>query len=258
MKLSSKISAVALLASLIGVSASHNVLAVEDTAEMFGTGRITFTHNETENPIVTPPVKPGGEGEDGDIEGEVEIPTNPSTASMKIIAVSDLDFSSKELDLGGNQKVYNALPYKATIKKDGVTSQQEMAHFVAFQDFRTDHKNNFYTISAKITKQFSQGAGKATLDGATLTYSNMSVTTATHKGREPEAKSEETVINAIDTNPVLIQKTEGKGQGAFNINFGSIAEQTAGESVKLTIPGSTSLVQGQYDAEVTWYITDAK
>lgn len=262
MKTSHKLIGAALLAAAgVAVALPNATKAAPfagDDAAWTGSGQITFQKNNTGGTI-TPP------DETGPALSETDI--NTGDKDLKIRFVSSLDFDQHDVLTDNQVKTYNAKRYVSTDLATG--DPVEMPNFVNFQDYRTEEDNNFYTIKAEITKEFTR-TDDATkkLAGATLTYGNARLTTTTNANTMP---SQAAVIGAASPvgygtggQQVIVENKEaGKGYGMFDIAFGTLdagaeaGKLVADESVKLTIPGDVILSAGTYQAEVTWTIEEA-
>lgn len=219
-----------------------------------GKGKINFTQDDSTNPTNLPPGESSGD--------PITEPTQNTEANpLKIVSVTDLDFDTHAIVSNDSDKTYDAKAFKTTTTKG---DEAIMPHFVRFQDIRSDADTNYYTISAELTKQFSNG--KRVLEGATIDYKNVSLVTGTNEKTKPDVTVEGTLAPtfnlALDNKEtILTNEQEGKGFGVFELMFGDKAATTADpeayNSVTLNIPGDNLLKTGDYQAEVTWSITDA-
>lgn len=244
MKNTHKLAGAALLAAVgLGLAVPS---ATKAAPEVTGKGKITFTQDLTTNPSNVLPGESSGD--------ELTEPTqNPDPLPLKIVSVTDIDFDSHNIVVNDSDKTYEALPFS------DATSGQTGAHFVRYQDVRADTATNFHTISAEMTKQFTNGT--FTLDGASLTYKNASLVSGTNKATLPSAAAItptfDLALNTAQT--VVTNKEAGKGFGVFEIMFDTNANAQAGtyDGVTLNVPGTALLKTGEYQAEITWSIADA-
>ena len=228
-----------------------------DDAAWTGSGQITFNKNNTGESL-TPPDETG--------PGLSEPDINTNDQDMKIRFVSSLDFDQHDVLTDNNAKTYYAKRYVSTNIDTG--APVEMPNFVNYQDYRTDVAENFYTIKAEITKQFTRSDNSKTLNGATITYGGARLTSTSNPGTMP---TQTAVLGATlpvgfgtGGQQVMVEnKQAGKGYGLIDIAFGTLdpgveaGKLVADESVMLTIPGTTIIADGTYQAEVTWTIEDA-
>lgn len=260
MKNSYKLAGAALLAA-VGVGLTVPTVTKADP-NVTSNGKVEFTQeSDTDITIVIP-----------DSSSQVPItepPANEDGGPLKIRAVTDLDFDTHEILSNESQstKVYYAKPFATTVVGTGEAVQT--SHFVAFQDIRQDTDTNYHEISAKITKQFTAPASgtsaERTLDGATITYKNASIVTATNPSTKPLDSSIQDTLTIDANDSALIYKniTPGLGYGKFNLVFGPSGTLTdeqakAYDSVQLEIPGKNVVKTGEYVAEITWSIGDTK
>ncbi|MFD2388655.1 WxL domain-containing protein [Enterococcus rivorum] len=204
-------------------------------------GKIKFTQDDTVNP---PNVGPGEGGE------EIEEPTqNPAKLPLKIVSVTDLDFDTHKIVANDLDKKFNATAFKTKTKGEN-PKDVILPHFVRFQDIRSDGENNHYTVSAKLTKQFSDG--NKTLTGASIEYKNLSLVSGTNNATLPDTKDGALVNTFTLTEKggpetVFTNKQDGKGFGVFEIVFGDIKKPIENasdyENIVLTVPGDNVIKQ---------------
>ncbi|MEI5994479.1 WxL domain-containing protein [Candidatus Enterococcus mansonii] len=253
MKNSYKLAGAALMAAM-GVGLALPSATKAAPGDVIGKGKITFTQDDTTNPTNLPPGESTGP--------ELTEPTQNTEANpLKIVSVTDLDFDSKAIVANDSDKTYDAKAFKTTTT-DGTDAV--MPHFIRFQDVRADVDTNYHTVSAEMTKQFTNGT--RVLDGATIDYKNVSLITGTNATTKPDTTVEGALkptfnlaLNQKET--VLSNKQEGKGYGVFELMFGdkdaTVANPDSYDSITLNIPGTNVLKTGEYEAEITWSITDA-
>lgn len=279
MKLTHKLGG-AVLVAVAGVAlAIPNTTKATDSA-VDGTGKITFTYDATGTiPIVDP------ENTDSTATTITGGLSSQNPGEMGIIAVTPLEFGGHKSITSTKVYDYYAKPFVANPNSnnedDAViasnTQKFETAHFVTFQDFRPN-QNHDYTISAKITSQFTakgeDGEALREITGAKLTYNNVSVVKADQDDSYTVPKKLNTGVEVkfgesttvVENLPVTVDNqvtaTGNAGYGRFNLVFGtmvpdaSTSKKTAEESVKLTVPSSTVVTAGEYSAVVKWTMSD--
>lgn len=253
MKMTQKLCAAAMVATFgAAVLAPSIVLAAP---EWSAEGTITFTEDTTE-----PPVTPPGITEPEITEPEV----NPDNSPLRIVSVTPLNFASQQIAGNDSNKVYPATVFSAPkADEDGEPTEEmvDMPHFVRFLDRRADGEENHYTISAKITNQFTntENADKE-LAGATIAYSNVTLVTGTNNATKPSSAviKPSFELSVDDAATIVTQNEADKGYGVFEIMFGNLANNTAAKSVNLKVPGTNVIQAGEYVGEVTWFISDAR
>ncbi|MGC6769775.1 WxL domain-containing protein [Enterococcus sp. LJL128] len=245
MKTSHKLIGAALIAAA-GVAVVVPSATKAAPGDYTGKGKIVFTKNNTGTtntpPGTTGPVIPG--------------PVNSADEDLKIIFVSHLDFKQNELLTHGNLKTYDADVYKTNEGADGSGAAISMPNYVKFQDHRTDGLENHYTIKAEISKQFTHTSGHV-MANAKLNYSNAKLVSATNGATMPTGAIANFALTYGAESTVLTNKEAGKGFGTHDIQFGDLGTN-ADKSVQLEIPGAVILRDGEYQAEVTWKIEDAR
>lgn len=253
MKYSYKLTGVALLLA-VGLGISVPTISKAAPGDVVGKGNIKFTQDNSTNPSNVEP---------GESTGEINEPTQNTEANpLKIVSVTDLDFDTHAIVSNDANKTYDAKAFKTKFKENG--NDTVMPHFIRFQDVRAEKDTNFFTISAELTKQFTNGS--RVLNGATIDYKDISLVTGTNHVTIPNTAVagtlEPTVSLALKQKKVILtNKQEGKGYGVFELMFGDKQKTKdkpeAYNSVTLNIPGSNVLRTGEYQAEITWSITDA-
>lgn len=260
MKLTHKLCGAALLA-VVGVTlVVPNSTKADDGVGVEGKGEIQFTSSSSSSTSFTNSSGSGtatvtSGGETSDAHG------------FGISYVSNLKFGGKHSIVTSGENG----PYWASkwIGNEGKADQVENSHFVNFEDVRNiaDHK---YEITAEITKEFTQKVNNVDkkLLGATLTYNNMGLRSATADSNLfPEAsalksgavvefgKKTPMVQNENTTNAPVFEK----GYGHYTLYFGKYElagtdPASAEKSIMLTVPkaGNTVIYEGAYQAGITW------
>lgn len=233
----------------IGVS-NLKVQAEENVYKSEGT--ITYIQGNPP-PIVTPP---GSEGPEITEPG-----VNPTTGPLMIIAATPIDFGVQETTTVA--KNYFASDFQTSIKnspEDVITTE----NFVKFRDLRAtdDHR---YKIYAQMTKQFTQNSSQ--LKGAVLSYSNLRLMTTTANMENMPGEDEMMLAEKFDLVPgidgvsggekeiVFENESAEKGFGIYDIAFGEYKKNST-QSIKLAVPGNLPIIKGQYEAEITWTMSD--
>lgn len=225
--------------------------AAKAATDVAGAGKITFEQDLSTLPDNLLPGQP-----DGPILTGPDQNVDPS--ALKIISVTDLNFDVHKIAVNDSNKTYKTLPFTT---KDTEGNDVTTAHFVRFQDVRTNVAENHYTLSAKMTKQFTDETNDATLNGATLAYKNISLVSGTNNTTlpSPATISATTQTLALNSTQNFVVNNEiGKGFGIFELMFDTNENASAGtyDGVTLNIPGTNKLTAGDYQGEVTWSIAD--
>lgn len=250
MKKITSLSVLALIAAGLVAPSAAFADEVEDAKSYTGTGHIKFNQGVPEDPM-TPP------GEDGPEIDEPEV--NPNKGPLMILGVSPLEFGEHDVTTYSADPTFYAEAFTTTETESG--AEISMPNFVKFADIRATGDNS-YTLSAQMTKQFTNDAESSTLDGATLTYGNINVlTTDTYADRLANVQAGLTnttqVLNETDT--VEFLNVTGGGFGKYDLAFGEYTDadnETASESVMLTVPKDANIRLGDYNAEITWTLSD--
>ncbi|MGX7245489.1 WxL domain-containing protein [Enterococcus quebecensis] len=246
MKHTHTLSGAALLA-VLGVALAVPTATKAEANPWASKGSVEFDKDTSDSGDITVP--------DTDTDITITEPTpNTEDKDMKINAATDLDFD-KHTDLyDGKAKEYKAKKFSTTNKENDEVI--EMQHFVRFQDYRatTDHK---YTVSAAMTSPFTNNG--MVLEQASIIYNNLRTLTSKKDANQdliPVGTATGAVTLTSDgASQTFVTNTDPKkGFGQFDLLFGT--NETAEDSVKLSIPAGVTIAKGVYTADITWTIAD--
>ena len=176
---------------------------------------------------------------------------NPEMGPLEISHAPELQFGTVKTSTG---EVSTFAAPNTFTTADG---EQKRGAILQFGDLRTD--SNGYTVSAKMTKQFTQGADELT--GATITLTNPWSSTATGAtGIKPAFEPE--VLLEYDKSAIVAtaENAEKVGKGMWTVEYGSSTnvntDDTTANSVQLVIPANTasSMAGGSYTSDIEWSI----
>ncbi|EOH95044.1 hypothetical protein UAY_00125 [Enterococcus moraviensis ATCC BAA-383] len=268
MKLTHKLCGAALLAVAgVAVALPNNTKATDGDPRSAGAD-IEFTSTEITAEKPDPNHSGSGDGVPGNSS---DLPWTDAKG-FGVSAVTRLEFSKHAIVQDGKDQPYQA---KKWVSTDEAGEAIENANFVSFEDLRVidDHS---YKITAKIAKPFTNSRKAAngkdvsyTLDGTTLAYSNMTLSSTNGAPAEayPTTGLQEgatlsydkttggaPVVMLDNTNTASLDQYE-KGAGKYNLYFGQYGstEKDPEKSVLLTIPTSKNIMQeGKYSGVVEW------
>lgn len=252
MKLTHKLCGAALL-SVIGVALAvpNTTKAVDSVKD--GTGHIKFTLTDDGTEITDP-------GSETTITNIPEV-TNPGT--FGIMAVTPLEFETHSVLTAQTVRTYDASPFKANAgSTDADYPEFDVQNFVKYRDIRTTDAHK-YSLSAALTQNFKDTASNTYLTGSELNFKNID-TTSLDAIAQPQGVSgtNKLVANADNSLPgasaefIRNDVTDNTGAGNIELNFGRHTLDTAGNSVSLTIPTTTSIGIGDYNAVITWTLSE--
>ncbi|MGG5342703.1 WxL domain-containing protein [Enterococcus sp. AZ192] len=257
MKFTHKLCAAALVAAF-GAAAAFptGASAAENPLEWSGKGTINFSEDDGEDKPIDPtdPTKP--------VDPEnpiVNPPVNPAKGPLKVIAVTDLNFgNNKVTPATGNGWEYTAAAAEVEYK-DGV--KVASPNFVQFKDTRADNQPNKHTLTAKATT--FTNTDKNELKSAQLKFNNIKLVNGADQNQVNAAGVPATqTVETDGTTPTtfVTQDAADKGFGQFILQFGDVADNTAGDSVKLWVPsaGNKLSTNSGYSSTITWTIADAR
>ncbi|MBP1046525.1 WxL domain-containing protein [Enterococcus sp. BWM-S5] len=253
MKLSHKLCGAALVAAAGVALAAPNTTKAVDTKT--GTGHIGFTVNT--DPTDTSGVVPTDPGvTDGTTITNIPSVVNPG--SFGIIAITPLEFETHDVLTANTQRDYNASFFHAN---QGTTDSNypafDVQNFVKYQDLRT-METHAYKLSATLTQNFKDTASGVELKGANITYKEANLTQTGDAALTPNASDVTTQGTISTASPtfdfIKNQGADGKGYGQFELNFG---DKTSGDkAVTLNIPASSAIGAGDYNAVITWTLSE--
>ncbi|PTO36544.1 MULTISPECIES: WxL domain-containing protein [Enterococcus] len=217
-----------------------SVRVLEDDGTEEPTGPIDPEKPDTELPIVTWP----------------EVNPNPDRGPLMIENVTNLEFG--EIMTSANRVEKHA---EAVQISDGT----ERGNFVQWRDTRAGGTFG-YELQAKLTQQFT-GVESDTnvLTGSTIDFANGFMEADVRDG-ENENPAPTVTNNAFtlaygDAAETVVTANEEnrEGKGRYIMAFGDSREETAGTSVKLSVPANTAtnMALDDYEAIVTWSLVAA-
>jgi hypothetical protein len=186
--------------------------------------------------------------------------TNPDTGSLVIEKTTDLDFGTIKTSANTVTSFAKPVTFGAGTKTRGA--------YVQWADVRAGGTYG-YTVTAQLSKQFTDSTGANVLKGATIDFSN-GLVAAQGDNENAVPSSAQTAFQlteAKDDAKTIVTASQDKkeGKGRYVMEFGQSKDSTAGvpdtdaNSVKLTIPSATAsnMAATNYTATVTWKITAA-
>ncbi|MEI5993543.1 WxL domain-containing protein [Candidatus Enterococcus mansonii] len=261
MKNTHKLLGAALLAAVgVSVAIPNTTKAAPDSKT--GDGYIEFTRDGSGGTTITKP---------GDTSSIITNITGVENKLFGVLAITPLDFKSHKILSDGSGRTYPVKPFHAN---PGTTDPNkypefQQANFVKYRDDRStlDHK---YKLSGKITTNFTttlaNGTDTAELNGAEITFSDMSLKSIADPALRPAAsalKAGPHVLKAkngtVEANSVdfVVNDDPKKGRGDYELVFGDAAVANSAENaVKLSVPKETEIMHGKYKAVITWTLSD--
>ncbi|SQC70393.1 WxL domain-containing protein [Listeria fleischmannii] len=230
--------------ALFGLGLPVNVLAA-DVATYNSNGIVEFTPNTD----VTPPVDPT----DPDPNNPVDPidPTDPNgpdpgtPGPLSIDYASSVDFG--KMKITSTDQVYNAAAQQFSDSTDG-------PNYVQVTDSRGGAQG--WQLRVQQDDQFTSTSGKE-LTGAELSFNN-GVVNSNSDSPKPTGTASFTLVPGDGTTSgpaeIVMDAAPGQGDGTQVLAFGD--DSTKAESVKLSVPGSTSKVAEVYTTSLTWTLAD--
>ncbi|MEI5990812.1 hypothetical protein A5881_002317 [Enterococcus termitis] len=252
MKLTHKLCGATLVALAgVALAAPNTTKAVEDTGS--GAGTIKFTIGTDTKDVL--PTEPGV----SDGTKITNIPDVKNPGEFGIIAVTPLDFDSHDSLTASKKRDYNALPFAANAGSvDADAPEFQVQNFVKYQDLRAVATHN-YKLSAELTENFKTATG-IELNGANINYTSVYTTQTGDAVLDPDGVKNAGGTISVGSPVEFINNSgvNGKGYGQFELNFGKVGDavQPAESAVTLNIPTSTAIGTGDYQATITWTLSD--
>ncbi|MEQ6357165.1 WxL domain-containing protein [Lysinibacillus sp. M3] len=200
---------------------------------------------EAATDIITPPVDPTDPGTPVDPVDPTD-PNGPKPGTpgpLSIDYASSLDFGKQKIT--STNQVYKAKAQKFKKRGDG-------PNYVQVTDNRGTEKG--WSLQVKQNGQFKSASGNV-LTGAEITFNNGSVNTASASPKPSIAKS--TFSLKPDGTGVaenIMAAKAGEGSGTYVLAFGD--DNTAADSIELSIPGATTKYAEKYSTTLTWTLAD--
>ncbi|MGL4694502.1 WxL domain-containing protein [Enterococcus larvae] len=251
------LSSAALVAALT-VGALSPMTAFADATELDSTGNVIVEEGGDEQiPGTVDPEDPDEILPEPDPDGPDEN-TNPDLGALMIEKTTDLDFGT--IKTSANEVTAYALP----MSFGGGTETR--GAYVQWRDIRSASSFG-YTISAKMTQQFTGTDASNVLTSSTVSYNNgMAVAQGDNTNAVPSNVSSAFTLQLnVASTVVTADKDAQEGKGRYIIEFGQSETSTTGtpgtdaESVLLTVPAATAsnMAEDTYTAKITWSIVAA-
>lgn len=256
------------LATIIGAGLALPTAASAAPESLTSEGVIKYVEDDTKNPIIDPedpnPLEP--------LDPTTPIVPNPDSGLLSIDAVTDLNFMTQKAVLT-DQKYFAK---QVAVFKNGVADGTR-GNFVQVTDKRIDTRSE-WTLSAKMTQQFTAETSGNVLKASTLTFSNPYINSFVEdKTKWPELSSAAKASFVLNEsgNSVMVMgtKDKNKGIGSYTVEFGTskgingALKDTTGTpdvanpnkindgSVELFVPGETTKTKETYIAKVLWSVS---
>lgn len=231
-----------LASSLFLITAtSGKMIVFAGSITMRSTGSISYIIN-TDTVNVKDPLNPGSI--DSITPKDSTEHQNPTSGPLSLDYVSNIKF--------GEQKTMGEdATYYAQLDKfiDSNRATIERPNFVQVTDKRGSNAGWHLTVTQDT--QFKNGA--ESLNGASLSLDYATLTTP-NDGIAPTASQKFTLTPGVASD--VLNATNNQGTGTWIERFGN--DNTQGKtSISLSIPGKTKKVQGEYNSDLTWALTDS-
>jgi len=215
--------------------------------------QVTFiADNDAKSPLdPTTPANPDGtQNPVSPIDTVTGSTPNPGTTGLLTV-----DFASS-FNFGSNiissvTKTYNALPQVYALKGESKATDTTGPNFVQVTDVRPGSAKG-WSLNVKQNDDFKTSAGTS-LAGAQINITNGNVLNG--NGGTDTISNHPTDIAVSTAAANVMGAKAGEGFGTWLYRMGT--KDTAGSSVKLTVPGSSAKEVAAYRTTLTWTLTDS-
>lgn len=259
MKISTNLKALGVATTMLTgfvLGGSVTAYADEPESKSYNSNAMIQFEASTETTPPTDPINPGEiDPETGKpVEPGPEDPTTPDNkpeqgtpGPLSIDYASSLDF--------GTQKITSTNQfYKAAPQKFKNRTKPEGPNYVQVTDGRGSDAG--WSLQVKQNGQFKSTTDKV-LTGAEIRFTNGSVASASASPFPSNFKD----IFALTINKdgegvadTIMSAKTGEGSGTYLLVFGD--DDSAGDSIELFVPGSTTKYADKYATSITWTLTD--
>ncbi len=221
---------------------------------------------EVDEPVIIYSAEGEEQSEEGNLTvdwvSKLDFGTQKVTSNKGLYYANHVGVTELATDIDGNVVVDesgNPVPAKDADGK--VLPKRERGVFVQVTDKRAGDAKG-WTLSAKMTKQFTNANGKV-LTGSTITFANPHVRTVS--SYQPNFVSTFTLEADKSATADILKSDVAKGFGTYSIEFGKSDQKAANggdavdNSVQLMVPANTPIEVGAasaYEAEITWTISE--
>ncbi|MFT9820300.1 WxL domain-containing protein [Lysinibacillus sp. NPDC056185] len=199
--------------------------------------------------IITPPVDPTDPGNPGPID-PID-PTDPNGPKPGTPGPLSIDYASS-LDFGKPKITSTNQVYKAKAQQFKKESRGDGPNYVQVTDSRGTEEG--WSLQVKQDGQFKSTSGKL-LTGAEITFNKAWVNTVSTSPKPSIAKSSFSLKpDGTGVAENIMSAKAGEGSGTYVLVFGD--DNTAADSIELSVPGSTTKYAEKYATSLTWTLTD--
>lgn len=198
-----------------------------------------------EEPVL--PVDPLDPEVEVDPENKPDLPEDQGPLSIDF--ASTFNFGSQVIS--AQEKTYYAKPQRLLNEDGTVNEDEERPNYIQISDRRPENDRNGWQLAVTQNGQF-ETADEEPLLGARLSFTNQALATA-QGGILPELQQTNPLTLVPDVKRVLVMAQGEEGTGTWIYRFGN--QETAGESIGLTVPQGANPQAAHYRTTLTWELS---
>lgn len=217
----------------------------ENATGVFGEDMVVVTY-VYETTTVTP-VDPLYPETEVDPENKPDLPEDQGLLSIDF--ASTFNFGSQAIS--AQEETYYAKPQRLLNEHGTVNEDEERPNYVQISDRRPDNERNGWQLAVTQNGEF-ETQDKEPLLGARLSFTNQALATD-QGGILPDLQQTNPLTLVPGVKRVLVIAQGDEGTGTWIYRFGD--QETAGESIGLTVPQGANPKAEQYKTSLTWELS---
>lgn len=193
------------------------------------------------------PVDPLDPETEVDPENKPDLPEDQGLLSIDF--ASTFNFGAQAIS--AQEETYYANPQRLLNEDGTVNEDEERPNYIQISDRRPENERNGWQLAVTQNGQF-ETQDKEPLLGARLSFTNQALATA-QGGILPELQQTNPLTLVPGVKRVLVMAQGDEGAGTWIYRFGD--QETAGESIGLTVPQGANPKAAQYKTTLTWELS---
>ncbi|MFP8918515.1 WxL domain-containing protein, partial [Enterococcus innesii] len=194
------------------------------------------------------PVDPLDPETEVDPENKPELPEDQGLLSIDF--VSSFDFDTQVISV--HDQTYFAKPQRLLNEDGTVNETKERPNYIQISDRRAESERNGWQLAVTQAAPFTGEDGQV-LTGAQLGLSNQELISAQTNAQHPSLQLSNPISLVPGNKRTLLRAEGGEGEGTWIYRFGD--QQSAQESVTLSVPGSANPDATRYETTLVWELS---
>ncbi|WP_301359285.1 WxL domain-containing protein [Enterococcus spodopteracolus] len=219
----------------------------ESTTFTMGSSNTVIQANYEEELAIVSPVDPLDPETEIDPENKPQLPEDQGRLSIDF--VSQFHFGTQ--GISARDQTYFAQPQRLLNEDGTINETEERPNYIQVSDRRSDTERHGWQLAVTQKTQFENEVGHQ-LTGSQLRLTNQQLATA-QDGIAPELQQTNPLALTPGVKRVLLMAQGDEGQGTWIYRFGD--EETASESVALTVPRGATPEATTYKSTLTWELS---